>query len=313
MIGLKLAECSVLPKMRNQAMKSWYSAEQWMLGSLALALMAVGCIWVLLGPLPTAFAYLTATALLIASLLVSFIVTRLVWGTRRQLAAALRGRIAHEVSQPLAAVVTNAEACLRWLDRETPNLDKVRDAVKSIVNDGHRAGEVIQRVRGLVNKTATRKVALNINDVVSEVAALVQHELVSHGVALRMGLAPALPMVLADRIQMQQVILNLVINGIEAMESLTDRPRELVIRTHQDGPRQILVMVKDCGVGIAVENADRLFNPFFTTKSSGMGMGLSICRSIIDSHGGRLSVSDNIGPGATFQFTLPLPDEDNPS
>ena len=218
--------------------------------------------------------------------------------------------IAHEVNQPLAAVVTNAAACLRWLDREPANLTEARGTLQSIINDGNRAGEVIQRVRALVNKTTDRK-ALHINEVVNEVMSLVQHELLSHRVALRLELAPALPPVLADRIQLQQVILNLVVNGIEAMQPVQDRPRELVIRTRQDEARQVLVTVSDCGVGVAAENADRLFDAFFTTKSSGMGMGLSICRSIVDAHGGRLSASGNVGPGATFQFTLPLLQEDS--
>jgi signal transduction histidine kinase len=139
----------------------------------------------------------------------------------------------------------------------------------------------------------------------------VQHELFSHQVALRLELAPALPPVLADRIQLQQVILNLVINGIEAMQPVTDRPRELVIRTRQDETDQVLVTVSDCGVGVAAEDVDRLFDAFFTTKSDGMGMGLSICRSIVDAHGGRLSASGNTGSGATFQFTLPLHQEGN--
>ena len=224
----------------------------------------------------------------------------------------LTASIAHEVNQPLAAVVTNAAACLRWLDRETPNLEEARGTVRSIIKDGSRAGEVIQRVRALVNKTAGQKVPLHINKVVNEVITLVQHELFSHRVLLRLELAPALPLVFADRIQLQQVILNLVINGIEAMQAVTGRPRELVIRTRQEEAHQILVTVKDCGVGIAAENADRLFNAFFTTKSSGMGMGLSICRSIIDAHGGQLSAAGNTGPGATFQFTLPLHQEDQP-
>jgi PAS domain S-box-containing protein len=218
--------------------------------------------------------------------------------------------IAHEVNQPLAAVVTNAAACLRWLDREPANLKEARGTLQSIINDGNRAGEVIQRVRALVNKTTDRK-ALHINEVVNEVLSLVQHDLLSHRVALRLELAPALPPVLADRIQLQQVILNLVVNGIEAMQPITDRPRELVIRTRQDEARQVLVTVSDCGVGVAPENADRLFDAFFTTKSSGMGMGLSICRSIVDAHGGRLSASGNVGPGATFEFTLPLHQEDS--
>jgi PAS domain S-box-containing protein len=223
----------------------------------------------------------------------------------------LAASIAHEVNQPLAAVVANAAACQRWLDREPPNLKEARGTVEWIINDGNRAGEVIQRVRALVNKTADQKVPLHINEVVNEVITLVQRELFSHRVSLRMELAPDLGLVLADRIQLQQVILNLVINGIEAMQPVTDRPRELVIRTHQDEARQIMVTVKDCGVGLAAENADQLFDAFFTTKSGGMGMGLSICRSIVDSHGGRLSASGNVGPGATFQFTLPLYQEDN--
>ncbi|WP_417021295.1 PAS domain-containing sensor histidine kinase [Bradyrhizobium algeriense] len=217
--------------------------------------------------------------------------------------------IAHEVNQPLAAVVTNAAACLRWLDREPANLKEARGTLRSIINDGNRAGEVIQRIRALVNKTTDRK-ALHINEVVNEVMSLVQHELFTHRVALRLELAAALPPVLADRIQLQQVILNLVVNGIEAMQQVKDRPRELVIRTRQDETSQVLVTVSDCGVGVAAENADRLFDAFFTTKSSGMGMGLSICRSIVTAHGGRLSASGNAGPGATFQFTLPLHQED---
>jgi signal transduction histidine kinase len=127
----------------------------------------------------------------------------------------------------------------------------------------------------------------------------------SHRVILRTELAPALPAVLADRVQLQQVLINLVINGIEAMQDVTDRPRELVIRSHQEDAEQVVVSVKDCGVGISADNADQLFNAFFTTKSSGMGMGLSICRSIIEAHGGRLSASGNVGPGATFRFALP--------
>jgi len=218
--------------------------------------------------------------------------------------------IAHEVNQPLAAVVANAEACLRWLDRGTPDLDAARRSVEWIVDDGNRASDVIRRVRALANKADIEKVPLDINDVARETIALVQRELMSHRVSLRMELAPAPPMILGDRVQLQQVIINLVMNGIEAMQSVTDRPRELVIRSRQDETQQVLVSVTDCGVGISAENADRLFNAFFTTKSSGMGMGLSICRSIIEAHGGRLSVSGNEGPGATFQFVLPFHQED---
>jgi PAS domain S-box-containing protein len=222
----------------------------------------------------------------------------------------LTASIAHEVNQPLAAVANAAAACRRWLDRGTPNLDEARSAVDWITKEANRASDVIQRVRALANKTSIEKVPLDINDVVREIIALVQRELISHQVSLRTELAPALPMILGDRVQLQQVVINLVMNGIEAMQSVTDRPRELVIRSGHDETQQVLVSVTDCGIGISAENADRLFNAFFTTKSSGMGMGLSICRSIIESHGGRMSVANNVGPGARFEFTLPLHQED---
>jgi signal transduction histidine kinase len=218
----------------------------------------------------------------------------------------LAASIAHEVNQPLAAVVANAEACMRWLRRATPDLDAACRSVEWIITDGNRASEVIRRVRALAKKTEIEQVPLDVNDVVREVVALVQRELTSHQVSLRMELAPALPMVLADRIQLQQVMINLVMNGIEAMQPVRDRPRELVIRSRRDETQQVLVSVTDCGVGISAENADRLFDAFFTTKSSGMGMGLSICRSIVEAHCGRLWTTANIPHGATFQFTLPV-------
>ena len=214
------------------------------------------------------------------------------------------------MNQPLAAVVANAEACLRWLRRGTPDLDAARRSVEWIIDDGNRASEVIRRVRALANKTEIEKVPLDVNDVVREVIALVQRELVSHQVSLQMELAPALPTILGDRVQLQQVIINLVMNGIEAMQSVTDRPRELAIRSRQDEPQQVLLSVTDCGVGISAEDADRLFTAFFTTKSGGMGMGLSICRSIMEAHGGRLWATANVPHGATFQFVLPLHRED---
>ena len=218
----------------------------------------------------------------------------------------LTASIAHEVNQPLAGVVANAQACLNWLDRETPNLEAARRSVKWVIEDGNRASEVIRRVRTLANKAGFEKVPLDVNEVVREVIVLVQRELASHQVSLQIGLAPTVPTIMGDRVQLQQVVINLVINGIEAMQPVTDRPRELVIRSRLDDTQQVLVSVTDCGIGISAENADRLFNAFFTTKSSGMGMGLSICRSIMEAHGGRLWATANIPHGATFQFTLPV-------
>jgi PAS domain S-box-containing protein len=221
----------------------------------------------------------------------------------------LTASIAHEVNQPLAGVVANAEACLRWLDREIPDLAAARRSAEWVIDDGNRASQVIRRVRALANKTDIDKVPLDLNNVVRDVIALTQRELSSHGVSLRTELAPTLPMILGDRVQLQQVIINLVMNGIEAMQPVTERPRELVIRSRQDETGQVLVSVTDCGVGIAADDADRLFHAFFTTKSGGLGMGLSICRSIVEAHGGRLSASGNDGSGATFQFVLPVHQE----
>jgi PAS domain S-box-containing protein len=229
--------------------------------------------------------------------------------TRVTMLGELTASIAHEVSQPLSAVIANAHACLRWLDREAPDLAAARRSVEWVINDGNRASEVIRRVRALANKTDLEKVPLDLNDVVREVIALVQRELVSRRVSLRTELAPAPPKILGDRVQLQQVIINLVMNGIEAMELSNDQPRELVVRSRHDETHGMLLSVTDCGIGISDDDADRLFKAFFTTKSGGLGMGLSICRSIVEAHGERISVSRNEGPGATFQFVLPLHQE----
>jgi PAS domain S-box-containing protein len=227
----------------------------------------------------------------------------------------LTASIAHEINQPLAAVIANADACVGWLGRDPPDLNAARRSVEWIVEDCNRASEVIRRVRALAKKADIEMVPLEVNTVIREAMALVQRELATHAVSVRMDLASTLPMILGDRIQLQQVLINLVVNGIEAMDGIVDRRRELVIRSEGDGggdAGSVHVTVTDRGVGICAEATDRMFTPFFTTKSGGMGMGLSICRSIIEAHGGRLSAFANEGPGATFQIALPLHQEAAP-
>jgi PAS domain S-box-containing protein len=237
--------------------------------------------------------------------------TELAHVTRVATLGELTASIAHEVNQPLAAVVANADAALRWLDRETPDLAAARRSVEWVINDSYRASEVIRHVRALANKTDVEKTPLDFNQVVRDAIVLVQRELTSQRISLRAELAPARLAVFGDRIQLQQVIINLLINGIEAMQPVTGRLRELVIRSGQNESSQVRLSVADCGVGISAENVNRLFNAFFTTKTNGLGMGLSICRSIVEAHGGRLSASGNEGPGATFQFVLPLHQEEH--
>ena len=222
----------------------------------------------------------------------------------------LTASISHEVNQPIAAVVTNGLVCMRLLALETPRPDDVRTTVERIVRDANRASEVIQRIRALAKRSEPQMVSLDINDVIREATLLVQREVLSHGVSLRTELSSALPHVLGDRIQLQQVVINLLINGVEAMASITDRPRDIIIRSqlHEEG--QVLVAVLDSGIGIDSQTAEKLFSAFFTTKPSGMGMGLSISRSIIRAHGGRLWVSPNADHGAAFQFTVPINRQD---
>jgi PAS domain S-box-containing protein len=236
--------------------------------------------------------------------------TELAHVTRVTTLGELTASIAHEINQPLAAVIANAEACLSWLDRDPPNLDAARRSVEWIVEDGNRASEVIRHVRALAKKTDIEKASLDINDVARDAVALVQRELSSHRVSLKLELAPDLPPIFGDRVQLQQVIINLVINAMEAMESVADRPRKLTVRSGWHDGDRVFLTVADSGVGIPDAQAERMFTPFFTTKSSGMGMGLSICRSIVEAHEGRLSASRHEGNGATFQFVLPVHKED---
>jgi C4-dicarboxylate-specific signal transduction histidine kinase len=214
--------------------------------------------------------------------------------------------IAHEVNQPLAAIVANGHAGLRFLGRETPDLNYVRRTIEWIIKDGNRAAEVIRRIRGLLKNESTEKALLDVNDLVSEAAALLQRELSAQHVTLRLELASATPQIFGDRVQLQQVIINLVINSIDAMHAVTDRPHVLLVRSYENDSNQVVVAVKDNGVGVPPEAADRLFDTFFSTKPNGLGIGLSICRSIVRDHGGELWATNNTEePGATFQFALP--------
>ncbi|OAP50336.1 PAS domain S-box protein [Sinorhizobium americanum] len=225
--------------------------------------------------------------------------------TRVTTMGALTSSIAHEVNQPLAAVVTNANAALRWLAGQPPNLEEARQTLGRIVRDGHRAGEVIGRVRGLLKKTATVTAQVDLNGLIEESIALVHGEVRGHRVLLRTELADSLPPVAGDRVQLQQVILNLVMNGIESMKKVSDRPRELLITSGPDASGTVLVAVQDTGVGLEPKDAERVFEAFYTTKAEGLGMGLAICRSIIEAHGGRLWAEAKEPWGAVFQFRLP--------
>jgi PAS domain S-box-containing protein len=223
----------------------------------------------------------------------------------------LTASITHEVNQPLGAIAANAAAAQRWLTRSTPDIEEARTAIERIAHEAHRAAVVISRMRELYKKADPKKVRLDINDIISDAMLLVRREAASSQVSLELELATGLPAVFGDRVQLQQVIINLSMNGIQAMANIADRPRELLIRSKQDEADQVVVAVQDLGSGIDPEIADKLFSPFLTTKPNGMGMGLSICRSIIEAHGGRVWASRNSGPGTTFNFTLeacpPLP------
>jgi C4-dicarboxylate-specific signal transduction histidine kinase len=212
--------------------------------------------------------------------------------------------IAHEVDQPLSGVVINANACLRFLTGASPNLDEVRDGLQAIARDGRRAGDVTTRIRAFARRTETEKEPLDINEVIREVVALAEAEARRARASLRTELARYLPRVLGDRIQLQQVVLNLLLNGLEAMYAVVGHPRELIISTQREETDRVHVAVRDAGSGIDPQLANRMFEAFFTTKRSGMGMGLSISRSIVEQHGGRLWAVPNAGPGTTFHFTV---------
>jgi PAS domain S-box-containing protein len=219
----------------------------------------------------------------------------------------LTASIAHEVKQPIAATVSNAQAGLRWLIREPPDLEEVRQALACIAKDGKRAGDVVGRIRDLIQKAPPRKDRFDLNGAIREVIELTRSEAMKNGVLVQTELTDNLPLIDGDRVQLQQVMLNLIVNAVEAMSGLTEGPRELLISAGKAEMGGVLVTVRDSGPGLAPAALERLFEAFYTTKPNGLGMGLSICRSIIEAHDGRLWASANVSRGATFQFTLPAP------
>jgi PAS domain S-box-containing protein len=226
--------------------------------------------------------------------------------TRVMTMGELTASIAHEVNQPLGAIVTSAAAGARWLATKPPQMDKARRALERIANDGKRAAEVIRRIRALMKRQAPRKEWLDINETILEVIALAQYQLRRNAILLETRLGHHLPLVRGDRVQLQQVLLNLIINAIEAMSGIKERPRELTIVSSSDGPDTVSVEVRDSGTGLDPEHAPHLFEPFYTTKAEGLGIGLSISLSIVEAHGGRLSATANAPHGTVFLFSLPV-------
>jgi signal transduction histidine kinase len=216
----------------------------------------------------------------------------------------LSASIAHEVNQPLSGIVSNAGACLRWLAGDPSNLDEVREAISDIVRDGKRAGEVIARVRAMTRRTTASTEKLDLNETIQEVLALLGAEAKKNSVTIRTSFASDLSSVAGDRVQLQQVVLNLLMNAIEAMGIVDDGQRQLLITTRNIDPEEVEVTVADTGMGLEPNRMSQIFEPFYTTKSGGMGMGLSICRSIVENHGGRLWAAPHQGPGTSFHFTL---------
>lgn len=226
--------------------------------------------------------------------------------TRMSAMGALAASISHEVNQPLAAVVTNADACLMWLSSDPPNIAEARAAVDAIAQQGTRASDVVRHIRAMFSKATPERAPLQINGLIREVNVLMEGSALRNQVTVQTDLGSDLPSTLGDRVQLQQVIVNLIQNGIEAMSDVSGRPRNLLIRSTKDGSDAVLVEVRDSGIGIASNDEKRIFEAFFTTKDQGMGMGLSICHSIVESHGGKLWATKNDDYGVTLQFTLPV-------
>jgi C4-dicarboxylate-specific signal transduction histidine kinase len=220
----------------------------------------------------------------------------------------LTASIAHEVNQPLSGIITNASTCLRMLDANPPNVEGARETARRTIRDGNRASDVIRRLRALYSEEEFRLELLDLNEVTREVIALSLSDLHRNSVALQSELADDLPTITGDRIQLQQVILNLLRNASDAMAGVDDRPRHLLIKTERESGDRVRLSVRDAGMGVAPQSMNKLFDAFYTTKSDGMGIGLSVSRSIIERHHGRLWAEPNDGPGATFSFSIPSGD-----
>jgi C4-dicarboxylate-specific signal transduction histidine kinase len=228
----------------------------------------------------------------------------LVHATRLTTIGELVASIAHELNQPLMAVVTNAETCLQWLSGAKPDLDEARKAAERVVRNGHRAGDVIRSVRALVRKSSSGMTRFDMNGTIAEILDIMRAEIRRHEVVLSTELLPSLEAVWADRVQIEQVLVNLIMNAVESMSLVVDRPRALHISSEVEGDN-VLVTVADSGSGIESSKTGQVFEAFFTTKPEGMGMGLSICRSILEAHHGRIWVSPNRQNGSILRFTLP--------
>jgi C4-dicarboxylate-specific signal transduction histidine kinase len=231
--------------------------------------------------------------------------TELAHANRAATMGQLTASIAHDVKQPVSAAAANAAAALRWLGARPPNVDEAKEALERIVNDAMRASDIIGRIRDLIKKAPPRRDSVDINEAVREVIELTRGEAAKYGISVEAILDERLPAVPADRVQLQQVMLNLIVNAIESMSATNDGQRELRICTVADSGKSVSIVVSDSGPGLPTDGVNRVFDPFYTTKASGLGMGLSICRSIIDAYGGRISALPNVPRGAVFQFTLP--------
>jgi signal transduction histidine kinase len=294
-LWLMVMICALLPEV---AISAFLTAPRFSLGDYSARIFSLITASVVLVVL------LAQTTALYAHLARSIVMQRREREGRQITIDTITASIAHEVNQPLAAIVANANAGLRWLGNATPDLDEVRAALMRIVNAGLHAGKVIESTRSIFKKDQRRRASLDLNELISNILVLDSRDLQNRGVSLQVEF-DHLPLVVADRVQLQQVLLNLIKNAVDAMDSVTDRVRVLKVKSEIHQPNGVLVSVEDSGTGIGPSDIDHIFDAFFTTKSNGTGMGLAICRSIIEAHNGRLWASPRIPSGSVFQFMLP--------